>query len=248
MQLEQMRRKAIIDANTHLYNNFRLLYCEVPKVGCSNWRRLFLVLGGHVKSPPESLSRNYVHTTPVLRSLSSYSEDEIRVRLHNYTKFLFIREPFSRMVSSYRDKLQRPNPVYHKAIGRWILREFRPNADKSLLATGDNVTFREFAQFVIKYNNFKDRHWIPIEKICYPCDINYDFIGKIEQVAVEAPWFLQSVGVSLSYPNHQETNDSRTGVDMTKQFMQQLSHEQRESLYKYYQRDYEIFNYSRPEL
>uniref|UniRef100_UPI00358F030F carbohydrate sulfotransferase 9-like n=1 Tax=Myxine glutinosa TaxID=7769 RepID=UPI00358F030F len=265
IQMEQIRRKAIIKSVCRQKNsqkseninrnklqrifvedNFHLLYCEVPKVGCSNWRRLLIVLGGHVKVPPDSLTG--IHSRQALRSLSSYSEDEIRVRLQNYTKFLFVREPFTRLVSCYRDKMERPNPFYHKTLGRMILREFRPNADKSLLATGDNVTFSEFAQFVIQHNNFKETHWFPVENICYPCDINYDFIGKIEHISVEAPWFLESVGVPLSYSRHKATNDPRTDVALTKHFLQQLSHEQRKALYKFYRRDYEIFNYSRPEL
>uniref|UniRef100_S4R5K0 Carbohydrate sulfotransferase n=1 Tax=Petromyzon marinus TaxID=7757 RepID=S4R5K0_PETMA len=89
-----------------------LLYCEVPKAGCTNWKRLLMVLEGLHPGPPEDISREEAHSSGALVRLDSLEPSEQRWRLQNYTSVLFVREPMERIVSAFRDKLQRPNPYY----------------------------------------------------------------------------------------------------------------------------------------
>uniref|UniRef100_UPI0035901AE5 carbohydrate sulfotransferase 9-like n=1 Tax=Myxine glutinosa TaxID=7769 RepID=UPI0035901AE5 len=271
MKKEQQRRKAIVHAhcrNTErghraidtsnrkwlsrvfVEDRFRLLYCEVPKVGCTNWRRVLLVLAGHVNGPPNSIKHVAAHGIKELRPLSSYSNKEIHLRLNMYTKFLFVREPFNRLVSAYRDKFEANNTLYEKLIGRWIIKDFRENPSKDALATGKGVTFTEFVRFITYYTNHMDRHWFPMYKLCFPCDIHYDFIGKFESINIEAPWFLHNVGTpdAVDYPKRKDTAFPRTNTDMTDYYIKQLSYEDRNALFELARQDYELFDYPKPKL
>uniref|UniRef100_A0A7M4FKX5 Carbohydrate sulfotransferase n=1 Tax=Crocodylus porosus TaxID=8502 RepID=A0A7M4FKX5_CROPO len=85
-----------------------LLYCYVPKVACTNWKRVMMVLTGQGKyQDPLEIPANEAHVSSNLRTLSEYSISEINHRLRNYLKFIFVREPFERLVSAYRNKFTR---------------------------------------------------------------------------------------------------------------------------------------------
>jgi chondroitin 4-sulfotransferase 11 len=71
---------------------WQVMYCSVPKVACTNWRRLLLFLSGKVKakSPADIHTRDvhgkYKFTLP---ALSSFSSAEAQHRLKNYYKVSF---------------------------------------------------------------------------------------------------------------------------------------------------------------
>ena len=49
-----------------------------------------------------------------------------------------------------------------------------------------HVTFAEFAEYVVdewKSGRRLDRHWRPQHEICNPCYVQYDFIGRFEQLS-----------------------------------------------------------------
>uniref|UniRef100_K7FMZ5 Carbohydrate sulfotransferase n=1 Tax=Pelodiscus sinensis TaxID=13735 RepID=K7FMZ5_PELSI len=96
-----------------------LLYCYVPKVACTNWKRVMMVLTGQGKyRDPLEIPANEAHVSSNLRTLSDYSTPEINHRLRNYLKFIFVREPFERLVSAYRNKFTRSyNTAFHKRYG-----------------------------------------------------------------------------------------------------------------------------------
>uniref|UniRef100_A0A3Q3XC54 Carbohydrate sulfotransferase n=1 Tax=Mola mola TaxID=94237 RepID=A0A3Q3XC54_MOLML len=92
-----------------------LIYCYVPKVACTNWKRVLMVLtsDGRLTSPLD-IPANEAHVAGNLHTLSEFSVPEINHRLRSYLKFIFAREPFERLVSAYRNKFTR------KVTSRWV--------------------------------------------------------------------------------------------------------------------------------
>ncbi|XP_074542336.1 carbohydrate sulfotransferase 8-like [Halichoeres trimaculatus] len=227
----------------------KVLYCEVPKVGCSNWRRVLIVLAGKATS---ALAIPHYEAHKNLQHLHKYNPEGITERLKYYTKVLFVRDPFERLVSAFRDKFENPNGLFHKGYGRAIISRYRTNASSSALKTGDGVTFTEFVQYLLDPQRplGLNSHWKPISMLCHPCLLHYDFIGKSKNMTREANFLLRSIGAppDLRYPNYKDRNpqDKRTCPSIMKKYFSQLNATERQGVYDFYHLDYLLFNYSKP--
>uniref|UniRef100_A0A8C4QZW9 Carbohydrate sulfotransferase n=1 Tax=Eptatretus burgeri TaxID=7764 RepID=A0A8C4QZW9_EPTBU len=230
----------------YVEDNYGLLYCEVPKVACSNWKRTLIRLSGNISMKPEDMEHKFVHDKTQLPTLDTYSQSEIEWRLKNYFKFIFVREPFERFVSAFRDKFQHPHKYYHSVFGRWIIKAYRKNPSKKELNT-NNITFPEFARFVIQNPLGPDTHWQQMNRICNPCQIQYDFIGHYETINEEANWLLRYVNIptEVNFPKFKDIHsaESVTNEVLKKHYFSQLSSSVKAMLYKFYEVDFEMFNY-----
>ncbi|KAF3706000.1 Carbohydrate sulfotransferase 8 [Channa argus] len=238
-------------SRVYVEDQFRLLYCEVPKAGCSNWKRVLMVLGGSSTSTRD-IPHDVAHYGNHLRRLESYVQGGIAERLRSYTKVLFVREPFERLVSAYRDKFESPNSYYHPVFGRPIISRYRANATRSALRTGAGVTFREFVQYLLDVRRpvGMDIHWEPISQLCNPCLLRYNFIGKFESLAEEANFLLQRIGApkNLTFPDFKDRNPhaERTSWSITQRYFSQLNATERQKAFDFYYMDYLMFNYTKP--
>ncbi|XP_048185488.1 carbohydrate sulfotransferase 8 [Perognathus longimembris pacificus] len=229
----------------------RVLYCEVPKAGCSNWKRVLMVLGG-LASDTADLRHDAVHYGSALRRLDTFDRRGILYRLSTYTKMLFVREPFERLVSAFRDKFEHPNSYYHPVFGKAIVARYRANASREALRTGSGVRFPEFIQYLLDVHRpvGLDIHWDHVSRLCSPCLIDYDFVGKFESMEDDANFFLRLVHAprNLTFPRFKDrhSQEARTTARITHRYFAQLSALQRQRTYDFYYMDYLMFNYSKP--
>ncbi|XP_036399875.1 carbohydrate sulfotransferase 8-like isoform X1 [Megalops cyprinoides] len=232
-------------------DRYKLLYCEVPKVGCSNWKRVLMVLGG-VASSTHEIKHDAVHYGNHLKRLDSFDRQGIGQRLQSYTKVLFVREPLERLVSAYRDKFENPNSYYHPVFGKPIISKYRANASQVALRTGTGVTFKEFMQYLLDVNRpvGMDIHWEHVNQLCSPCLLDYDFIGKFEAIEEEANFLLRKTGApsNLTFPSFKDRHPHavRTSAEITQRYFAQLNAFERQRAYDFYYMDYLMFNYSKP--
>lgn len=151
-----------------------LLYCYVPKVACTNWKRILMVLSGKMNNTKLSnIPASLVHENTSLTKITQLNSDEAANFLNIYindsksqrlsnsinqfenmqtTRLIVVRHPFERLLSAYRNKLEdnRPSAKYFQArIGRYIIKKYRTNPSNFSLNTGSDVTFREFIQYLI---------------------------------------------------------------------------------------------------
>ncbi|XP_061851507.1 carbohydrate sulfotransferase 9 [Colius striatus] len=235
----------------YVEDRHKVLYCEVPKAGCSNWKRVLMVLNGLAASA-HNISHDDVHYGKHLRKLDSFDLKGIYTRLNTYTKTIFVRDPMERLVSAFRDKFEHPNSYYHPVFGKAIIKKYRHNASEEALKTGSGVTFKEFVQYLLDSHRpvGMDIHWEQVSKLCYPCLINYDFIGKFETLEEDANYFLQLVGApaELKFPKFKDrhSSDERTSAEVVRQYLKELSKEERQGTYDFYSLDYLMFNYTSP--
>ncbi|XP_017160675.1 carbohydrate sulfotransferase 8-like [Poecilia reticulata] len=244
VRLQQVSRLYVED-------RFQLLYCEVPKAGCSNWKRVLMVLAGRARST-QDIPHDAAHYSNQLRRLDSYDRAGIAERLQTYTKVLFVREPFERLVSAFRDKFESPNSYYHPVFGRAIISRYRANATGSGLKTGAGVTFREFVQYLLDAQRpvGMDIHWERVGQLCSPCLIHYDFIGKIESLQEDADFLLRGIGApgNLTFPDFKDRNprEKRTSSRITQDYFSQLNGTERQKVFDFYYKDYLMFSYPKP--
>ncbi|KAM9816741.1 carbohydrate sulfotransferase 8 [Neosynchiropus ocellatus] len=237
--------------NIYVEDKYKLLYCQVPKAGCSNWKRTLMVLAGQA-ADAQSIKHDTVHYGNHLKTLDSFDRQGIMKRLESYTKVIFVREPLERIVSAYRDKFENPNNYYHSLFGKPIISKYRVNASRAALSSGSGVTFQEFVQYLLDVHRpvGMDIHWEQVNQLCNPCHIDYDFIGKFENMEEESNFLLRLAGAprNLTLPSFKDRNpnDKRTSTQITKKYFSQVSTLERQRVYDFYYMDYLMFNYSKP--
>ncbi|XP_036983739.2 carbohydrate sulfotransferase 9 [Artibeus jamaicensis] len=237
----------------YVEDKHKILYCEVPKAGCSNWKRILMVLNGLAPSA-YNISHDAVHYGKHLKKLDSFDLKGIYTRLNTYTKAVFVRDPMERLVSAFRDKFEHPNSYYHPVFGKAIIKKYRPNACEKALNNGSGVKFKEFVHYLLDSHRpvGMDIHWEKVSKLCYPCLINYDFVGKFETLEEDANYFLQLIGApkELKFPNFKDrhSSDERTNAQVVRQYLKDLTRTERQLIYDFYYLDYLMFNYTTPFL
>ena len=147
--------------------NAKLIYCYVPKVGCSNWKRLLATIEGHE-----------------VRKLSGYSRREQMFMLKHYYKMAFVRHPIDRLVSAYRNKFGEIE-TFQSRFGVNIVEEFRPQSEMRT-GLGNDVTFQEFVEYLYAQRNisreFWNEHWSPMVNLCQPCLVHFNGIGEYQVI------------------------------------------------------------------
>ncbi|XP_071841087.1 carbohydrate sulfotransferase 11-like isoform X3 [Apostichopus japonicus] len=272
--LEQARRKAILRETCAQHPNwnmsierisrgfnllwpfiyddkYKVIYCTICKVASTTWKSVFLVLMGKYNSTQAvdlgqwyTLDRS-LHTLQKLRNPA-----EIEKRLRTYKKFIFVREPFSRELSGYRNKLHKMNKYYQKTIGTKIIRQFRKNPDKEALQTGVGVTFTEFVKYLTKTPpESLDIHWRPMYKMVLPCAIEYDYIGHLETADWDTHNILKETGINhvVEIPSQKASNLSGSN-DIFNGFFNELNASLVQDMYNTFKYDVELFGYPLPEL
>ena len=143
---------------------------------------------------------------------------------------MVVRHPFERLVSAYRDKLERNNleqPYYYETFGKHFVEKYRQAAIKELgefyfhkennFGTPIKVlndrrpdanlsSFWEFVHSVI--DRYKiDEHWAPIFEFCSLCNVismkTFQYILKFEELGNDECIFI----------NHLKRNLGSMGLD-----------------------------------
>lgn len=176
-----------------------LVFCDLPKVGSTFIKQILHIVTGHrdVRNP-FLITGDEAHGIP-FETFNNLNFDKIFDILVNYVKFMFVRDPFSRILSAYVDKLFIPNFVFWENVGRLIVLQHRKNPDKQSKTCGHNVHFPEFIKHIVTSETeqkFRNPHWYPMYEGCRPCHIEYDFIGKMESFKEDIRQLLKNTNLS----------------------------------------------------
>ncbi|XP_053553868.1 carbohydrate sulfotransferase 14 [Bombina bombina] len=197
-ELTTSQRKTVLK---HILVNdkYKFLYCYVPKVACSNWKRVLKVMDGTLESVGAKIKMDHKNDLVFLADLNP---DEIKYRLKYYFKFMFVRDPMERMLSAYRNKFGEIKE-YQQKYGMEIVKRYRKQPGDS---RGDDVTFSEFLRYLLDEDVEKmNEHWMPIYNLCQPCAVRYDFIGSYERLREDANHILETINAPsfIQFPDRQ---------------------------------------------
>ncbi|XP_015911439.1 carbohydrate sulfotransferase 11 [Parasteatoda tepidariorum] len=234
----------------------KLIYCFVPKVACTNWKRILLTLRKSKPMDPLTIAGNETHQVNIFKTLNQYSSEEIKTKLKSYWKFAFTRHPYERILSAYRNKLEDSYVNYFRIrFGTEIIKKFRTNPSKESLEKGHDVRFAEFVQYitslsVIEWKKAFNEHWRPVFDLCFPCHIKYDFIGKYETLVDDANFILEKTGVSkyVKFPERLKSYPNKPTRDVMQSYYRNLSTETHRKLFEIYKEDFTLFEYDIPYL
>nr|XP_051707746.1 carbohydrate sulfotransferase 13 [Oryctolagus cuniculus] len=229
-----------------------LLYCYVPKVACTNWKRVLLALSGRARGDPRAIPAHEAHAPGRLPSLADFGPAEINRRLRTYLAFLFVREPFERLASAYRNKFARPySEAFQRRYGTRIIRRLRPGAQPEALARGHDVRFAEFLAYLLDPRTRRgepfNEHWERAHALCHPCRLRYDVVGKFETLAEDAAFVLGLAGApGLHFPAPPRPRAAAAARDYAARLFQDISPFYQRRLFDLYKMDFLLFNYSVP--
>lgn len=159
-----------------------LIYCPIPKVASGNLKLWFLAeakIPEHEwRAHPEHGIHPYVHHRFRLRDMEKLDDER-------YLKLVFVRNPFSRLVSAFLDKVVRPlgrgeshlaaSPAYPVLFAMRGLRRY----DRL-----DDSTFEDFVELVCALPDASlDAHWLPQHR--FLGDVDFDIVAPVEKLAEE---------------------------------------------------------------
>ncbi|XP_042341684.1 carbohydrate sulfotransferase 12-like [Plectropomus leopardus] len=249
----------------------QIIYCYVPKVACTNWKRVMVVLSQSLISPssgkpftdPEAVPPDLVHNSSLhltfakfWRHYGSLSRHLMALKLQHYTKFLFVRDPFVRLISAFRNKFGRPNEDFYKQFGSVMLRRYGnvsgslPERAAEAFAAGIKPTFQQFITYLLdpetERESIFNEHWRQVYRLCHPCQVKYDFIGRLETLETDAEHLLKLLEVDhlIRFPSGAR---NRTAASWERDWFRQIPMAMRRELYKLYEPDFELFGYPKPD-
>lgn len=177
-------------------------------------------------------------------------------------KFLFVRHPFDRLVSAYRNKLedsyaQEDGSYFYKTYGRRIVERFRINRvtdkrkgeENSLknMVIGKEPTFPEFVDYLIHTDpEDYDEHWRPVVIHCHVCQFHFDYIIKYEHFEEEINFLIDVMQEDGRLPHNFKLtweNRGNTNKNTVVEYLKQLSEEQVMQLFDKYRLDFLYFDY-----
>ena len=237
-KLDQLEYRQI-GGNVIVSEKHKMMWCIVPKVGSNQWKDVMGKLENLEHIPKD------IFTRAGFKYFPQYQPEKQREMLRTYHRFMFVRHPFERLLSAYRDKFVKKSPAFLKIFGRAIIRRYRQNATDYALETGDGVTFPEFTRYVsnLRWNYF-DFHWRPFFRQCHACVIPYNYVGHFETYKEDADYILKRAGV-----DHLVEFPPLHGSDTTSELLEHYADVPKETIMKLfdtYRDDLAMFDYPFP--
>lgn len=241
------KEKSILLKHIIVSEKYKFLYCYIPKVACSNWKRVVMVL--------EGISDNFVKDHPHgMKYLSEYSSKEIDYKLQNYFKFTIVRNPLERLLSAYRNKFGEVEDIM-KTYGAKIKKKYSKSNTKQEdypgKIPGDDVSFEEFIRFLLDHdtNENMNEHWAPMNILCQPCAVKYDYIGSYDNLYEDSEEILRHIDApeNLHFPARQSFY-SPASLSTTAYYYSLVNNTYLQHLYARYSNDFTLFSYPIPKM
>ncbi|XP_060084861.1 carbohydrate sulfotransferase 12-like [Ylistrum balloti] len=193
-----------VERNSLIDQRHSIMYCRVQKIGST-----FLTSLLHKLNMANKNEDGHTKLMPV-NALKDIGFVNLHSSLLKSFKFMFTRDPYSRLLSGYVDKLFSVNTLYWKSIGMYIKNKLL-NPEGQFSLCGNDVTFPQFIKYVIDVETtgkHGDVHFTPIYKHCRPCQIQYDFVGKMETFAKDTLVLVNTwnkrYGTNISYDDFEQ--------------------------------------------
>jgi hypothetical protein len=166
----------------------RFVYRPIPKNAATTLTAWVLEAEG---TPSQGLRGREIHARALRLVLRERDPREARRILENYFSFVFVRNPWDRLVSAYlgmfvrqRTPLPITGPVV-EAVGRSLGRP---------LAGPDQLAFRQFVEYVCAMPDAElDPHWRP--QSCFVTGHTFDFVGRVERIDEDLPELGRRLGI-----------------------------------------------------
>lgn len=219
----------IYSINISLRNKY--IYVETPKVGCSTIKKM--LIQGEYGKKINFTDPAYIHLrefSPLLniKQVDNFSEF---VKRGDMFKFCFVRNPYTRILSAYLDRIKSNKPKKRQIIIQ--------NANRYL--SGEGLSFSEFVDAIVEQPiMYMDIHWRVQYYQTFQEGIKYDFIGKFETFKKDLGYAIEKTGIDFQ-KFYEEVRPHATNAEeyIQKYYVPELA----KKIYNKYRIDFEYFGY-----
>lgn len=222
-----------ISYSINISRKYRYVFVENPKVACGTVKKTLQALEfGRLIETPNVHDR----TQSPLLSISELNENEAESAFTagEYFMFSFARNPFTRALSAYKNKIE--NKTKHK---KSILRALGKDAnDLSQL-----VTFKEFLRAILIQDPYDmDNHWRPQNRQLFMPFLRYDLIGRFESFERDFANILNRIVPNSNMVTISERSYATRSSHVISRYYDSEAIELVRSIYE---EDFSIFGYDR---
>jgi hypothetical protein len=217
---------------------YKYVYVDNPKTGCSSLKSALVELEvRNLRTDIDCYDWRVLHNrdlSPMQQLTDLHTLKPLSYLIENGYQFIsFVRNPYSRLLSGYRDKIRKPH--YKKELLRLM-----GHPAKDLERT---VTFEEFVLAIVKQHDYAmNPHWRPqTSQILYDF-IEFSFLGRFEQYQENFLALFQHLGIpSSEIPSPRNLNWTHTSPNsiLSEFYTPKLQ----DLVYRRYQKDFENFGY-----
>jgi chondroitin 4-sulfotransferase 11 len=112
-----------------------IAWCNVFKAASTTWMYYMNILAGY---DLKYLQRTVATPLELARKrFPRPSVEDLHEALENSISFLIVREPFERLLSAYRNKMEEGRNTYYKLLGDQIVKKFRLQQQKNVSGEGE---------------------------------------------------------------------------------------------------------------
>ena len=202
----------------------------------------------------EDLNSEEIHADRGLKKLASFSLEERKYIMDTFTKFVYVRNPFNRLFSAYKHLIEDTAELRTRRdiqkVAKDILQYHRKTGTvEDLLAKRAEITWEEFAMYISKEDGPSvEEHFQEMHKLCEPCKVQYEYLGKLETVHNDSAVMLRELNFEsiASYPSRDKSL-TNSNYEFEAAF-QRLSNEVLTNLWRHYEADFGLFDYPYPHF
>jgi len=170
-------------------HRYGFIYCPIPKNACSSLKRWYVLTLG--VTPQDPAWPKDAHAYCQERALTDPADLE-----RGYFKFVFVRNPWHRLVSGYVQKFvqrwEHPGSPSRPVVEQvYRSRGLPPDHERS-------ISFREFVEYVeAAEDRALDPHWKP--QYLFLGNVVFDFMGRFENLTADFESIIERLGVQERY-------------------------------------------------
>jgi hypothetical protein len=187
-----------------LYQHFiyvasrRLLFVYVPKVACTNFKAVLRRLQGAADYLDAAIAHD--RSRSGLCHLDQHPDRECIVRDPAVLRLSCVRNPYTRLLSAYLNKIEPLND----GDPEWLGPAAR-GAHAAIREHAGHVDFGAFADWIACSSHplTSNEHWIAQSCILDPERVSYDFVGRFERLQQDAATLLQMMGADIGFPTRE---------------------------------------------
>ena len=226
-------------------------------------RRYLFTLQGLI--PPETAQWDEISEEEYLEPniykasfLKASLKDEERLRkVKSYYKFMVVRNPLERLVSAFRDKIEKPltslyDPNLFEGYKRDILKKYRAEEfhqwERDEYSEPISVTFSEYIWWIVESNpQFLNEHFSPVVNNALPCMMKYDFYANFKQFNSDILGLIWRQKLPLEYFYQKGTHTEGHTAKRLQHYYSQLDKELKLKLFEKTFQDLDFYYHLYPE-